>query len=297
MRASLLLAAALAPVLFAASPAQAQTPPAELGARYVPAPWWMREPVIASIGHVRAELPANRAGFSATFQSVESTAAEATRKSADQVRALGRSLAAFGSDKVQVETTFHMRPLYDQYRDREGNLIDNQRADRVERYAVDAQVSVRVRDTALLERVYATVLAARPTSTQPVYFSLEPGNEALTAMHREAVADAALRARQAAESAGARLGAVKVIDPTARACQTDVLAGWPSYEADNQQARTVAAEEIVVTGSRGRPAPPPPPPPPPAAPGAPVADSLMQLPLQPPLQELTARACVVYSLG
>ena len=48
--------------------AAAQTPPATIGERYVPAPWWMRDPVIASIGHVRSQVAANRAAFGASFQ-------------------------------------------------------------------------------------------------------------------------------------------------------------------------------------------------------------------------------------
>ena len=71
-----------------AAPAMAQTPPATIGQQYVPAPWWMRDPVIASIGYVRVELQANRAGFNATFQVVDRSVAEASRKAADQVRAL-----------------------------------------------------------------------------------------------------------------------------------------------------------------------------------------------------------------
>lgn len=68
--------------------APAQVPPAELGQRNVPAPWWMREPVIASMGSVRAEVPANRAGFSASFSEVAKTAPDATRRAAERVREL-----------------------------------------------------------------------------------------------------------------------------------------------------------------------------------------------------------------
>ena len=214
-----------------AAPALAQTPPATIGDRYVPAPWWMREAVIASIGNVRTEIPANRASFDASFQSVDRSVAEASRKAADQVRALSQALAAYGVDKVRVETTLSTRPLYDQYRDEAGNLRDNVRADKIERYQADASVSITIRDVAVLERVYATVVAAQPTSIGRVNFNLQPDNETLSWLSGEAVKDAARRARAAAGNAGATLGGVRVIDPTGRACQTDVLAGWPSYDS------------------------------------------------------------------
>ena len=292
----LLSAAAAAPAGFAPGAAFAQTPPAQVGDRYVPAPWWMRDPVIASVGHVRTEIPANRAAFSATFRSIDRSAAEAARKAADQVRALSQALAAHGVEAVRVETTLSTQPLYDPYRDENGVLRDNARSDQIERYQSEATVSVTVRDMARLERVYATVIAAQPTSTSPVWFNLEPENATKTWLQGEAVRDAARRAREAATNAGATLGDVRVIDPTGRACETDVLAGWPSYAAGGEHATDLDARGIVVTGAPPSMAPPPPPPPVGSAPSEAQIEAA-RLALQPPLRELTDRACVVYALN
>ena len=76
MRRSFAFALLLASV---ATPVLAQTPPATIGDRYIPAPWWMRDPVIASVGQVRVEIQANRAFVSASFQSVDRSVAEASR--------------------------------------------------------------------------------------------------------------------------------------------------------------------------------------------------------------------------
>ena len=283
----------------AASAALAQVPPAQIGTRYVPAPWWMQEPVIASIGEVRTELVANRASFSAEFVSVERNAADANTAAARKVRAIDAALRAIGADKARLETTFETEPLYEQYRDKEGRLVDNERSDRIERYQVTASLRVDVRDLSVLERVYSAVQNARPTSTSGVNFRLEPSNEAKTWLFSEAVKDAATRARLAASAAGAQVGPVKLIDPTGRACRTDVLAGWPSYGGSSTGGRTDVAysgtptEEIMVTGMRRAAAPPPPPPPPPSGSGT---DDSVQITLQPPHQWLTADACVVYGL-
>lgn len=297
---TLTLAAATASTGLTAVPAHAQTPPATIGDRYVPAPWWMRDPVIASVGYVRTEVTANRAGFGASFQSVERTAAEASRKAADQVRALSQALAAYGVEVVRVETTVSTRPLYDQYRDEAGNLRDNVRADRIERYEAQANVSVTLRDVRVLERVYATVVASQPTSISPVNFNLQPDNATKTWLQAEAVKDAARRAREAASNAGATLGGVRVIDPTGRACQTDVLAGWPSYGGSASQATDVEYD-VVATGSRVRegfaPPPAPAPPPPPGSAPSEAQIEAARLALQPPLRELNDQACVVYALN
>lgn len=284
--------------LMTAAPALAQTPPATIGEPYVPAPWWMRDPVIASVGQVRTETPANRASFGATFQAVERTAADASRRAAERVRALSQALAAYGADSVRVETTVTTRPLYDQYRDESGVLRDNARADQIERYQADASLGLTVRDMALLERVYATVVAAQPTSIGQVYFNLEPDNGLKSWLQAQAVQDAARRARAAAGNAGTTLGRVQVIDPTGRACETDVLAGWPSYGSGGLATDVDGYAESAAYGP-----PPPPPPPPPAAPPPPGAGrpseaqiEAARLALQPPLRELTDRACVVYAL-
>lgn len=285
----------------AAAPASAQTPPATIGQQYVPAPWWMRDPVIASIGNVRVEIQANRAGFSASFQSIERSATESSRKAADQVRALSQALGAYGVDKVRVETRLTTRPLYEQYRDEAGVLRDNVRPDKINRYQTEASVQLTIRDVSVLERVYATVVASQPTTISTVYFNLEPENVWKSNLAAEAMKDARSRAQAAAANAGATLGSVRVIDPTGRACETDVLAGWPSYGSGGGQATTVD-EDVVVTGSRARaamPAPPPPPPPPPAPGQAPSEEAIeaARLALQPPLQTLTDTACVVYGLN
>ena len=303
------LAAALLALLAPAAPAASQTVLTAQPAAYGSAPWWMREPVVASLGEVRTELPANRATFSGAFESVERTAADATAQSAAKVRALGEALSALGADKVRTEVGFSTRPLYAQYRDKDGNIQENQRSDKIDRYAVTATVSVEVRDVRLVERAYALMVAAKPTSTQQVYFRLQPENATQTELFRLAVADAKRRASEGAAEAGARLGAVKLIDPTGRACQQDVLiTGAPrSFGGSGDQ------QEVVVTGSRipsegravvsksysadGAPAIPAPAPAPGSAGEVDAAAANLRLPLQPPLQQLTRQACVVYALG
>ena len=295
MRALLGLMLALAGV---ASPAGAQTVGMISPSPYGPAPWWMREPIIASLGDVRAEVPANRAAFSAEFQAVERSAPEATSKAAAKVKAVVAALRAFDQDKVRIETTFATQPLYEQYKDKDGNLQTNARPDKIERYQTSVRLSLDVRDVALLEKVYATVVAAGPASTQPVYFSLQPDNATNTEMSRLAVADAVARARQAAEASGGRLGSVKVIDPTGRACQTDVLVtGAP----ESTGAGDEGVNEVVVTAARRSAgfvgAPPPPPPSLPPAPASGMTAENLEISLQPPLQTLNRTACVVYALA
>ena len=235
----------------------------------------------------------------AHFQVVDSNPAKATEKAAAKIRELGAALQRIGGANIRIQTTFSTMPLYEQYRDKDGNLLENRRADKIERYQVSANVSIEVRDTSLVQRVYSTVVAAQPSSTNPISFRLEPTNEAKAKLYEEALKDAARRARAAVEAAGGRLGAPKAIDPTGRLCETDVLALRPAVTGEDLQPTDV--EGIVVTGSRAQRqdfeamAPPAPPPPPGAELEA--AGAALQLTIQPPLQTMNARACVIYALG
>lgn len=301
MRSSLAFAA-VAGVVFA-SQAGAQTivpkPPAYESSPYDKAPWWMKDSVITQTGFVFAELPANRASFSAYFQATDADADKAHSAVIAQSKALMAALNKLGKDAVRVTTDFSMRTLYEQYRDKDGNKVENERGDKINGYQVRLDLNVEVRDVAQLEQAYALVVAASPASASRVYFSLQPDNATNTWLYSEAVKDAHTRALQAAEAAGAKLGAVKVIDPTGRACETDILAGKKSDEGE-----TMAAQEVRVTGvRRAAYAPPPPPiPVPPVPQGNETAEALQAKAMQnpfvqtPPIQRIEAKACVVYGL-
>lgn len=286
MKHALLLAALLA------TPAFAQTPPATIGQPFIPAPWWMKDPVIASMGHVRTEVPANRARFAARFSVVGKTAAEATTAATARARELDAALAALGRERVRLTTSLATRPLYDQFRQKDGTLVDNARADMIEAYEVTAVLAVEVRDTEVLERAYRLAVAARPSAIDTPSFSLEPANELKTWLYEAAVKDAARRARLATAAAGSRLGAVKLIDPSGGVCETQVLAGWPHYAGmapptdvspPSEMARYADAPAPMVMA-----APPPP--------GLEKQAEAVQVTLQPPLYPLSAQACVIHGL-
>jgi hypothetical protein len=146
------------------------------------------------------------------------------------------------------------------------------------------------------------VLAAAPTSSTPINFSLQPDNETNTWLYTEATKDAHTRALQSATAAGGKLGGIKVIDPTGRACETDILARAPDSAYDNTQAQAVTYESRAYASA-------PPPPAPMVAPAAMAnydvgsAEYLEAKALQnpfiqtPPLQRLEAKSCVVYGLN
>ncbi len=271
-------------------------PPAPQPRAYDLAPWWMDKPVIPSIGYVTTEIPANRANLAATYDAVDREVADATKAAAAKAKAISGALQAFGADKVRVETRFTVTPLYEQYREKNGQMVDNQRADKIDRYQVSIQFSVEIRDTRLAEPVYAILMSAKPSRSQPPTFRLDVSDGVRTEMFKLAVEDARKRAEQAATAAGAKIGAVRLIDPTARGCETDELLALAGRVGDEVEARPVPPppialmaprsqlQEVVVSANR-------------KAAEAGLRPEDLQLPVQPPLEQLTGKACVIYSLG
>ena len=279
--------------------AQARAPAASLAAKsdYDRAPWWMRDNVITQIGSVYVELPANRAQFNAQFQTVGETIEQAQSRAIDKTKALNAALSKLGKEAVRVNTTFSMRTLYDQYRDKQGNMIENQRGDKIDGYQVHLGFDLQVRDLRVLEKAYALVLAASPTSTSNINYSLSVSNESNAWLYGEAVKDARSRALSAAAGAGATLSDPKVIDPTARACETDIL-GRQSYGDNGIIPNEVQfqAREMAYAA---------PPPPPMMAMATDTMAAVEQLEAKalknafiqtPPIYRLDSRACVVFGL-
>ncbi|HEX5264000.1 MAG TPA: SIMPL domain-containing protein, partial [Phenylobacterium sp.] len=192
--------AALASPALAAPPSAASAPifPLPPARAYDPAPWWMDKPVIPAIGYVTTEVPANRANLSATYDAVDRDVADATKAAAAKAKAISGALQAFGVDKVRVETRFTVTPLYEQYREKSGQVVDNQRADKIDRYQVSVQFAVEVRDVRLVEPVYAILMSAKPSQSGSPSFRLEVSDEVRTEMFKLAVEDAHKRAEQAA---------------------------------------------------------------------------------------------------
>jgi len=152
-----------------------------------------------------------------------------------------------------------------------------------------------VRDIAVLERAYRTVVAAKPTMIAPVYFSLEPDNATKTWVQVEAAKDALRRARVSVEASGERLGAPKIVDPSGGVCQTQVFAGWPSYVGGSlptDVARPNNLREVASPMMAMAPRPPPAP----APQSLDQAAEAMQVTLQTPMERLQASTCVVYAL-
>lgn len=277
------------PLLAAGAEAAPPVKPVETTDRFDAAPWWMERAVLPQTGYSETEVEANRATFAARFKGTGKTASEAQRQAVAQAETLISALRQRPAEAVRVTTDFAVQAFYEQYRDGDGDKVENVRGDKIRGYDATLTLRVEVRDMAVLEPVYALVLAAAPTQVDRVVFSLNPDNALRDRLRTQATRDAAVRAQGAAEATGGTLGGIRLIDPSGRACRADIL-GRNRYAADEPRLQTsmnmkrAAADtaEVVVSGSRA-----------PTLEARAAENAFIQTP---PLYRVRSETCIVYDL-
>lgn len=89
-------------------------------------PYWTRAPVIEALGRAELEIPPNSASFDVTFIETDKDAAAAMTKAVERARLGYEAIKRTGGDKVIAETSVEVEPYYEQYKDEDGDLVDNE---------------------------------------------------------------------------------------------------------------------------------------------------------------------------
>lgn len=287
------LAAGLAlPMLAAGLPAHAQS--AEGFVR----PYWWDKPVVEGLGRAMLEVAPNRARFEVSFVETDPQSAAATKKAVARARLAYDAIRKVAGDKARVTTGVNVTAYFEQYRDKDGNILTNDRADRVKGYEARTSMTVTLTDTALAGRARAAALALGPQSSGEIYVYLEETAEMQRDILNEAAKDAHERARGAAAAAGSKLGDVLVVQEGSESC----MGSWSSGQA----ARVANTESRYRYAPMAMSAPPAPPPPP-----APIASGMvdgrqvtiteadlaqLNLPNDETPRQISANVCVIYTL-
>ncbi|MDC7682571.1 SIMPL domain-containing protein [Asticcacaulis sp. BYS171W] len=254
------------------------------------APWWVDRPIIPQTGVVQEEIEANRASFSGSFLGTAKTVEQAQALAMKPVAPLTEALRKLGADKVRVTTSFFMRARYQQYKNKDGTKVEDQRGDKIEAYDATITLTVDVTELSVLERAYALVLAAGPSGSTPVSFSLQTDNATKARLFSAAVADARARAEVAAQINGLGLGPVRLIDSTGRACTANILGRATPVGAGRDDDDQVTQSSMMM---KKKAASPPPPGMGPSLEARAAANAFIQ---SPPLIRVTTKACVIYDL-
>ena len=289
----LLAAASLAALAPTAAAQQADT--------YV-RPYWWDKPVVEGMGRAMLDVAPNRARFDLSFVETDDQSDASMKKAVAQAKIAYDAIKKVAGDKARITTSVNVTAFYKQYKDKEGNVQTNTRADQVEGYEARVSMSVVLLDTSLAGRARAAALALGPQDAGRVSIYLEQTAEMQRAVLDAAAKDARQRAQLAATAAGGRLGDILVVQEGNSSC----MGNWSS----SQVARVLGDGDSY---NRYAPAPayapPPPPPPPSMAPSIASGQvgsrtitvtekdlAALDLPSDPNPQQIQADVCAIYTL-
>lgn len=222
-------------------------------------PYWWDKPVVEALGRSEIEVLPNRAEFEVSFVETDGNSSKAMELVVAKARLAQEAIRKVAGDKVRMTTAVSITPYYEQYRDRDGDLIENDRADKVKGYEASANIEVTLLDIALGGRARAAALALGPQDSGEIGYRLDPTDEMMVKVYSAAVANAKAKAEASAKASGNALGRTLVIQEGVGPC----LGGWSSRQVARQTlgARNAttqdmglpmesAQDRIVVTASK-----------------------------------------------
>lgn len=222
-------------------------------------PYWTRMPVIESIGRANMQVAPNRASFSVTYLETDKDAEDAMKLAVQRARLAYDTVKKIAGDKAIVQSSVSVDPYYEQYRDKDGYKIENDRPDKVVGYEAEASLNVVIEDISVSGEARAAVLALGPETSTPLRTYLEATTELNRAAYEAAVADGSARAKATADASGSKLGKLLTVQEGNGPC----LGRWTTSAGVNgdyyDRARNMPApvpeasmrqESIVVTAQK-----------------------------------------------
>ncbi len=243
-------------------------------------PYWVDRPIIEIIGRAEKKVMPNRAEFSIVYKEVASDSDEATAKLTERVRPGIDKVRAMIGNKGGVNATYDREILYQQYRDKDGNRIDNEREDKIDKYVAIWRIKIELSDLNLIAPVRAELIAIGNAEIRDgIEYSLEPTPSMAREIRTMAMNDGLEMAKTVANAHGKTLkllvyeeGRTQCLSsPTTQNGSVTDRSGAPAYSS---------TETVMVTGSR-RPK---------------LTPEQLILPVSPQLVTLTSSVCLVYAI-
>jgi len=213
-------------------------------------PYWTRVPVIEVLGRADMQVAPNRANFSVTYLETDKDSKKATQLAVERGRLAYETIKKAAGKESVIQSSVNVTALYEQYKDKDGNRIDNERSDKIRAYEARVTLSVTVEDVSKAGTARAGALALGPENSTGLSTYLERTTELNREAYEAAVKDAAARAEATAKASGSKLGKLMVVQEGSGPC----LGNWSS----------MAGSDYDYYNKSYAMAPPPPPPPPPA---------------------------------
>ncbi len=256
-------------------------------------PYWTRVPVIEVLGRADMQVAPNRANFSVTYLETNKDSKKAMQLAVERGRLAYETIKKVAGKESVIQSSVNVTALYEQYKDKDGNRIDNERSDKIRAYESRVTLSVTVQDVSKAGTARAGALALGPENSSGLSTYLERTTALNLEAYEAAVKDGAARASATAAASGGKLGKLMVVQEGSGPC----LGNWSSTAGSDYDYYAAPAPYA--------PPPPPPPPPPPVMAGMidgrqvtiTQADiDALNLPSDDKSQPVSASVCMIYQI-
>jgi len=157
-------------------------------------PYWTRVPVIEVLGRADMQVAPNRANFSVTYLETDKDSKKAMQLAVERGRLAYETIKKAGGKDSVIQSSVNVTALYEQYKDKDGNRIDNERSDKIRAYEARVTLSVTVEDVSKAGTARAGALALGPENSSGLSTYLERTTELNREAYEAAVKDATARA-------------------------------------------------------------------------------------------------------
>ena len=250
-------------------------------------PYWIDKPVVEIIGRANVLFDPNRASMNFTIQEINENADEGLVKLTKRTKPVIEKVKSMLGKDDSITVNYRREAIYQQYKDKEGNKISNQREDKIENYVLHWDIAITTQKFENVPKIKAEILAtgnARMNGTE--YYSFVPAIEQSREMYMAALKDGAERAKITSSVYGGKLKLLVVQEG-----QSQCLSS-PTTETGNIVAQADYEMRSAPMMISAAPAPPPPEP----KSGTQLQASDLIMPSAPAKHSMSASVCMVYAI-
>lgn len=241
-------------------------------------PYWAHKPVVEILGRSKIEFESNNAVLRFTVSEIDKDQDKALLKVSQRAQpAIDKVVAILGKDG-RIDVNYIRRAIYQQYKDKDGNKIENEREDRVENYVIGWSIIVETKNMSLVPKIRAEILAVENSMmTDRVDYSFSPSPAQERQLFSAAIEDGKERAKIVSDAYGVKLKLLMTQEGRSECLSSP--SGYGEKSTENKKTYLGDNANVVVTGSRIKP----------------IQTDLI-MPAAPETHELKALVCMVYAV-
>lgn len=162
-------------------------------------PYWIDRPVIEVIGRSNVMFNPNRVSLNFTVQEINDNADEGLAKLTKRTKPVIEKVKSMLGKDDSISVNYRREAIYQQYKDKDGNKISNQREDKIENYVLRWDIAITTQKLEIAPKIKAEILAiGNSKMNQAETYSFEPSTEQTRQVFQEAVEDGSQRAQMVA---------------------------------------------------------------------------------------------------